>query len=216
LGLFMAVELRDPVRNQDFPPGLHVADQVTAATMQMGLFGPRPLGGSTLVFAPPLIFTEAQAEQAVDLLDTALRHVESTILATAVAQSSEGRQMADRPAPSRRFLHLDNLTGLGHFGGLAVVEGKALPHDADSCGWQTGNASTAVWSKFRSCKNVFTSHSRWAVSHCGSTTRGSTFVITSMRPPSNPPGVIHNSSTPPPGCLDTCWTTDVHCGSCGS
>jgi L-2,4-diaminobutyrate transaminase len=86
LGLFMAVELRDPVRNQDFPPGLHVADQVTAATMQMGLFGPRPLGGGTLVFAPPLIFTEAHADQAVDLLDTALTQVETTILATAVAR----------------------------------------------------------------------------------------------------------------------------------
>ncbi len=43
LGLFMAVELRHPVRNEDFAPGLHVADQVAAATMQMGLFGPRPL-----------------------------------------------------------------------------------------------------------------------------------------------------------------------------
>jgi adenosylmethionine-8-amino-7-oxononanoate aminotransferase len=86
LGLFMAVELRDPDRNEDFAPGLHVADQVTAVTMQMGLFGPRPLGSGTLVFAPPLIFTKAQAERAVDVLDAALSKVEATILPKAVAR----------------------------------------------------------------------------------------------------------------------------------
>jgi adenosylmethionine-8-amino-7-oxononanoate aminotransferase len=85
VGLFMAVELRDPVRGEDFAPGLHVADQVTAVTMQMGLFGPRPLGGGTLVFAPPLIFTKAQAERAVEVLDAALSKVEATILPKAVA-----------------------------------------------------------------------------------------------------------------------------------
>ena len=85
-GLFMAVELRDPVRDEDFPPGLHVADQVTAATMQLGLFGPRPLGGGTLVFAPPLIFTKAQAERAVEVLDAALSKVEANILPAAVAR----------------------------------------------------------------------------------------------------------------------------------
>ena len=80
LGLFMAVELRDPIRHQEFAPALHVADQVAAATMQMGLFGPRPLGGSTLVFAPPLIFTKAQAERSVDVLDAALSKVEASLL----------------------------------------------------------------------------------------------------------------------------------------
>jgi adenosylmethionine-8-amino-7-oxononanoate aminotransferase len=83
LGLFMAVELRDPVRHQDFAPDLHVADQVAAVTMQMGLFGPRPLGGSTLVFAPPLIFTESQAKRSVDVLDAALSKVEAGLLAKA-------------------------------------------------------------------------------------------------------------------------------------
>ena len=48
--------------------------------MQMGLFGPRPLGGSTLVFAPPLIFTNAQAERSVDVLDAALSKVEASLL----------------------------------------------------------------------------------------------------------------------------------------
>ena len=86
LGLFMAVELRDPLRNEDFASDLHVADQVTQATMQMGLFGPRPLGGGTLVFAPPLVFTKAQAERAVEVLDTALSKVEARILPTVVAR----------------------------------------------------------------------------------------------------------------------------------
>lgn len=85
LGLFMALELCDPVRHEDFAPELHVADQVTAATMQMGVFGPRPIGGSTLVFAPPLIFTKAQAERSVDVLDAALSKVEAVILPKAVA-----------------------------------------------------------------------------------------------------------------------------------
>lgn len=86
LGLFMAVELRDPVTLEDFAPDTHMADQVTALTMQMGMFGPRPLGGSTLVFAPPLIFTKAQAERSVDVLDTALSKVEAGILPKAVAR----------------------------------------------------------------------------------------------------------------------------------
>lgn len=82
----MAVELRDLLRNEHFPADMHVADQVAAATMQMGLFGPRPLGGSTLVFAPPLIFTKTQAERAVDILDSALSKVEANILPKAVAR----------------------------------------------------------------------------------------------------------------------------------
>jgi adenosylmethionine-8-amino-7-oxononanoate aminotransferase len=59
---------------------------VTAMTMQMGLFGPRPLGGSTLVFAPPLIFTKAQAERSVDVLDTALSKVETNLLPKVMAR----------------------------------------------------------------------------------------------------------------------------------
>lgn len=86
VGLFMAVELRDPVRNEDFAPDLHVADQVAAGTMQMGLFGPRPLGGGTLVFAPPLIFTRAQAERAIEVLEAALSKVEQNVLPTAAAR----------------------------------------------------------------------------------------------------------------------------------
>lgn len=83
LGLFMAVELCDPVEHHEFPPELHVADQVTAVTMQMGVFGPRPIGGSTLVFGPPLILTRAQADRCVEALDAALSRVEAGLLATA-------------------------------------------------------------------------------------------------------------------------------------
>ncbi|MFN8234448.1 MAG: hypothetical protein U0V56_13615 [Actinomycetota bacterium] len=84
VGLFMAVELHDPVGNEDFPPGLKIADQVTASTMRMGVFGPRPLGGSTLAFAPPLVFTRAQAERTVEVLDAALSETEAGALPTAV------------------------------------------------------------------------------------------------------------------------------------
>lgn len=45
--------------------------------MRMGLFGPRPLGGTTLALAPPLIFTRAQAERTVNVLDAALSEVET-------------------------------------------------------------------------------------------------------------------------------------------
>jgi len=77
LGLFLAVELRDPARTQAVTPGAGAADQVAAAAMRMGLFGPRPLGGTTLALAPPLIITRAQAEQTVNVLDAALSEVEA-------------------------------------------------------------------------------------------------------------------------------------------
>lgn len=77
LGLFMAVELADPARAQGYTPGAGPADRVAEATMRMGLFGPRPLGGTTLALAPPLIFTKAQAERTVNVLDAALSEVET-------------------------------------------------------------------------------------------------------------------------------------------
>jgi adenosylmethionine-8-amino-7-oxononanoate aminotransferase len=76
LGLFAAIELtRDPGRREDFPPDMGVDNQIAAVARQMGLFV-RPLGGTILV-GPPLIFTNAQAERAVDVLDTALSTVEA-------------------------------------------------------------------------------------------------------------------------------------------
>jgi adenosylmethionine-8-amino-7-oxononanoate aminotransferase len=76
LGLFAAIELtRDPGRCEDFPPDMGVDNQIAAVARQMGLFV-RPLGGTILV-GPPLIFTNAQAERAVDVLDTALSTVEA-------------------------------------------------------------------------------------------------------------------------------------------
>lgn len=76
LGLLMAVELmRDPTRHEDFPPDARVDLQVGAIAHELGL-SVRPLGG-TILLAPPLIFTRAQAERTVDVLDTAISKVEA-------------------------------------------------------------------------------------------------------------------------------------------
>jgi adenosylmethionine-8-amino-7-oxononanoate aminotransferase len=50
-----------------------VDNQVASVARRMGLFV-RPLGG-TIILGPPLIFTKAQAERTVDVLDTALSEV---------------------------------------------------------------------------------------------------------------------------------------------
>jgi adenosylmethionine-8-amino-7-oxononanoate aminotransferase len=79
LGLFMAIELvRDRARQEDFPPGMGVDNQVAALARERGLFV-RPLGG-TVLLAPPLIFTKAQAEKTVEVLDTALSKVEAGVV----------------------------------------------------------------------------------------------------------------------------------------
>jgi adenosylmethionine-8-amino-7-oxononanoate aminotransferase len=84
LGLFMAVELRDQVRNENFAPNLGVDDQLAALVREMGLFV-RPVGG-TILLAPPLIFTRAQADRTVEVLDSALSKVEASILPEAVGR----------------------------------------------------------------------------------------------------------------------------------
>jgi adenosylmethionine-8-amino-7-oxononanoate aminotransferase len=82
LGLFMAVELvRDAARRESFPPELGVDNQVAAVAREMGLFV-RPFGG-TVFLAPPLIFTKAQAERTVEVLDAALTQVETRVLSMA-------------------------------------------------------------------------------------------------------------------------------------
>ncbi len=98
LGLFMAIELRDPVRGDDFLRERGAADRVAAVAMRLGLFGPRPLGGTTLVLAPPLVFTKDQAKRAVDVLDAALSEVEEDLLS---GTGSEG-QMRREPATAAR------------------------------------------------------------------------------------------------------------------
>ncbi len=75
LGLFAAIELsRDPERGEDSAAALHMDNQVAAVALSMGLFV-RPLGG-TILLGPPLIFTRAQAERTVEVLDAALALVE--------------------------------------------------------------------------------------------------------------------------------------------
>jgi adenosylmethionine-8-amino-7-oxononanoate aminotransferase len=71
----MAVELAN------VPPDLHVDNQVAGIARSMGLFV-RPLGG-TILIGPPLIFTHAQADRTVDILDAALERVEAGALAGA-------------------------------------------------------------------------------------------------------------------------------------
>jgi adenosylmethionine-8-amino-7-oxononanoate aminotransferase len=86
LGLFMAVELaRDATRREAAPPGFDVDSQVAAFAREAGLFV-RPFGG-TVFLAPPLIFTRAQAERAVEVLDGALTQVERHGLSAAASRS---------------------------------------------------------------------------------------------------------------------------------
>jgi adenosylmethionine-8-amino-7-oxononanoate aminotransferase len=89
LGLFMAVELvRDAARRESFAPELGVDNQVAAVAREMGLFV-RPFGG-TVFLAPPLIFTKAQAERTVEVLDTALARVEAQASSTANLPTAAG------------------------------------------------------------------------------------------------------------------------------
>jgi adenosylmethionine-8-amino-7-oxononanoate aminotransferase len=79
LGLFMAVELvRDAAGRESFAPELGVDNQVAAVAREMGLFV-RPFGG-TVFLAPPLIFTKAQADRTIEVLDAALTQVETRVL----------------------------------------------------------------------------------------------------------------------------------------
>jgi adenosylmethionine-8-amino-7-oxononanoate aminotransferase len=59
----------------------------------MGLFV-RPLGG-TVLLGPPLIFTKAQAERAVDVLDTALTRVEANLGLGAARAAGADRPKAE-------------------------------------------------------------------------------------------------------------------------
>ena len=82
LGLFMAVELvRDAASRESFAPEAGVDNQVAAVAREMGVFV-RPFGG-TVFLAPPLIFTTAQADRAVEVLDDALSQVEARLLVSA-------------------------------------------------------------------------------------------------------------------------------------
>jgi adenosylmethionine-8-amino-7-oxononanoate aminotransferase len=96
IGLLMAVELmRDPSRREDFAPDAGVDNQVAAVAREMGLFV-RPLGG-TILLGPPLIFTKAQAERAVEVLDTAIDKVEAR-LGLGAAPAARSRRAAAQVA----------------------------------------------------------------------------------------------------------------------
>ncbi|HEX5148921.1 MAG TPA: aspartate aminotransferase family protein [Candidatus Limnocylindrales bacterium] len=94
IGLLMAIELmRDPGQREDFAPDAGVDNQVAAVAREMGLFV-RPLGG-TVLLGPPLIFTKAQAERAVDVLDTALTRVEANLGLGAARAAGADRPKAE-------------------------------------------------------------------------------------------------------------------------
>lgn len=77
-GLFMAVELvHDADLHEASGPNLPADNHVAAVARRMGLLV-RPLGG-TIILGPPLIFTKAQAERTVEVLDTALSGVEARV-----------------------------------------------------------------------------------------------------------------------------------------
>jgi len=77
-GLFIAVELaHDADLHEASGPSLPADNHVAAVARRMGLFV-RPLGG-TIILGPPLIFTKAQAERTVEVLDTALSEVEARV-----------------------------------------------------------------------------------------------------------------------------------------
>ena len=95
LGLFAAVELAlDPARHEPFPPELRVDDRVAAIARERGLFV-RPLGG-TILLAPPLIFTRAQAERTVEVLDVAISTVEDALTPAMRATGSRAPVEAGR------------------------------------------------------------------------------------------------------------------------
>jgi adenosylmethionine-8-amino-7-oxononanoate aminotransferase len=79
LGLFMAIELKTSAGHRQSPPDMAMDNKVAAAAHEMGLLI-RPLGG-TILLAPPLIFTKAQAERTVEILDAALTIVEQSVSA---------------------------------------------------------------------------------------------------------------------------------------
>jgi adenosylmethionine-8-amino-7-oxononanoate aminotransferase len=84
LGLFAALELMpERVRPRGPQPQLAVDSEVAAVAREMGLFV-RPIGGTVLV-GPPLIYTRAQAERTVAVLDAALTRVETQTPAVTLA-----------------------------------------------------------------------------------------------------------------------------------
>jgi adenosylmethionine-8-amino-7-oxononanoate aminotransferase len=73
IGLFLAVELGPAAAGQEPDRGLGLDQRIAAEARERGLFV-RPFGG-TVFLAPPLIFTTAQAETAVDILDAAIGRI---------------------------------------------------------------------------------------------------------------------------------------------
>ena len=86
LGLLLGVELvRDRATKQPFPPAWGVARRVGAATLARGLISYPGTGtadgvaGDHLLFAPPLVISEAQVDEVVGILDESFTAVENEL-----------------------------------------------------------------------------------------------------------------------------------------
>jgi adenosylmethionine-8-amino-7-oxononanoate aminotransferase len=91
-GLLWGIELvRDKATREPFPRERGVAEKVAKVAFETGLLVVAGTGcadgvrGDTISLSPPLILTEAQAEELVDTLETALRAVAVVELAVARA-----------------------------------------------------------------------------------------------------------------------------------
>lgn len=85
-GLFLGVELvRDPVTREPFAPELSVARRVQAAALSRGVITYACRGtvegtrGDHLLFAPPLVLTEAQADDIVEVLGASIEAVMASL-----------------------------------------------------------------------------------------------------------------------------------------
>jgi len=85
-GMFLGVEfVEDAASKAPFAPELNVAKRIQAATTERGVITYACRGtvegtrGDHLLFAPPLILTEAQADEIVDVLGASIDAVMSTI-----------------------------------------------------------------------------------------------------------------------------------------
>ena len=85
LGLFMAVELRDPLGTRTSHPTFTSPIRSPRRRCRWDCSDRGRWVAAPSCSPPPLVFTKAQAERAVEVLDTALSKVEARILPTVVA-----------------------------------------------------------------------------------------------------------------------------------
>jgi adenosylmethionine-8-amino-7-oxononanoate aminotransferase len=92
LGLLLGVEfVSDRVTNAPFPPEMQVAKRIAAATFERGLVSYPGQGavdgasGDHLLYAPPLIITEPQIDELVEILGQSVSAVSAEVSTTSAA-----------------------------------------------------------------------------------------------------------------------------------